>query len=342
MSKRTRVPRFVITPALRSAVTAALRQGVPGTVIADSFGIARSSVSNIAIEAGLRRRHSPRVPPERAAVIVARYLAGESGEILGAEFGIASKTVRELVRRSGGVVRDGCRVQRPLRHDAFDVLTPEAAYWLGMMFTDGTVNHRSSGQPEVALGLQKRDREHLVKFRDWLGSDHAIIEIPPKPGLFGMSGIQYRYQVRSHPLADRVEALGRYGPTPDPELAASPDFWRGVVDGDGTVGVYSGNPTLKVFGSDWLLGAFVEFLDSVGLRRTHRGRRPNVRPCQSIFAVGTSGTTAAGITKLLYADAVVALDRKAVNAAQIMSMQPPFIWACQRKPRDRSRRPIQD
>ena len=338
MSNRTGVPRTVLTPRLRAAVIEAVRQGIAGKVIADSFGICRSSVSNIAIEAGLRRATCPRVPAERAAVIVARYLAGESGDRLGPEFGIAARTVRELVRRSGGTVRDGKRVQGPLRHDAFDVLTPEAAYWLGMMFTDGTINHHSSGQPEIALGLQESDRGHLVKFRDFLGSEHAIIQIKPKPGLFGMSGIQYRYSVRSRPLADRVLALGRYGPSPAPELAASPHFWRACVDGDGTVGVYSGIPTLKLFGSEWLLEAFVEFLDSAGLRRTHRGRRPSVRPCQSIFAVSTTGTTAAGITKLLYGDATVALDRKAVKAAQIMSMEPPFIWSCHRKSRD----PIQD
>ena len=153
-----------------------------------------------------------------------------------------------------------------------------------------------------------------------------------------MSGIQFVYTARSQRLADRLDGLGRYGPAVGPELAASSDFWRGCIDGDGTVGVYSGIPTLKLFGSEWLLEAFVEFLDSAGLRRTHRGRRPSVRQCQSIFAVSTTGTTAAGITKLLYGDATVALDRKAVKAAQIMSMEPPFIWSCHRKSRD----PIQD
>ena len=161
MSKDTRTPRFVLTPVIKAAVADAVREGLPGKVIAMRFGIARSSVSNIAIEAGLRRSVSPRVPADKAAEIVPRYLAGESGDSLGAEFGIAGRTVRELVRRAGGTVRDGCPVQRPLRHDAFDVLTPEAAYWLGMMFTDGTISRRT-GQASIALGLKECDRGHLV------------------------------------------------------------------------------------------------------------------------------------------------------------------------------------
>lgn len=334
MSNGTRTPRIVLTPGLRAAVIAAVREGESGQVIAGRFGICRASVSNIAREAGIRRRVKvPKVPDERGAEIMARYVAGESSESLAAEYGTTSTTVRRVVLRSGGSTRPLGRVQGPLRHDAFDALTPEVTYWLGMMFTDGTINRRSSGQPEIALGLKECDREHLVKFRSFLGSGHAITEHPPKPGLFGMSGIQFRYSVRSRPLADRLDVLGRYGPAADPELAASPHFWRGCVDGDGTVGIYDGIPCLKLFGSDWLLGAFVEFLDSAGLRRARYGRPVNVRPCHGIFAVGTSGSTAVGITELLYADAPVALDRKAGKAAQIIPMQPPFVWACHRQAR---------
>ena len=181
MSNRTGVPRTVLTPALRAAVLAAVREGISGQLIADSFGICRSSVSNIAREAGIRRGVKvPRVPDERRAEITARYMAGDGSEDLATEYGTTSATVRRIVLGSGGSTRPLGRVQRPLRHDAFDVLTPEASYWLGMMFTDGTIGHRTDGQDNIALGLKACDRGHLVKFRDFLGSDHAITERAPK------------------------------------------------------------------------------------------------------------------------------------------------------------------
>ena len=147
----------------------------------------------------------------------------------------------------------------PLRHDALDVLTPDAAYWCGFIFTDGTIVHRTGirrgGQPEIAVVLQRRDRDHLVKLRDFLGSTHAITPVAPatvSPNIARPNGGQgtgaFRYSVRSQRLADRLTALGRYGPAVDPALAASCDFWRGCIDGDGTVGISCGIPQVEAGG----------------------------------------------------------------------------------------------
>jgi hypothetical protein len=322
-----------VPPEIRAAIIADVRRGDSRWDVKARYGIGRSTVDSIMAAADrgvLECVGSVPLTAEQRAEIASRYEAGEKTVDLAAEFGTGEYAIR-MVARAAGVIRRPARVQRPLRHDAFDVLTPEAAYWLGIFFTDGTINWRKDGQPQIALVLQERDREHLVKFRDFLGSDHAITPIPApkrrKPnGTKG--GPMSMYAVRSRPLADRLVALGRYGAAVDPELAASPHFWRGCIDGDGCIGVYSGIPSLKLFGSKWLLGAFVEFLDSAGLRRAYRGRPVNVRPHRKIFTVGTGSSTAVGITKLLYADATVALDRKAERAAQIIPMQPPFIWPC--------------
>jgi hypothetical protein len=191
VSKRTRVPRLVLTPGLRAAVIAAYEEGQHVRAIARNFGISAGSVGNIVSEVGLRRaREWHRLTAEQVPEVAARYLAGEESKDLGREFGVTAMTVRRAVQRSGAETRHQ-RQQRPLRHDAFDVLTPEAAYWLGIMFTDGFVNRRPSGQDAIGLGLQERDHGHLVKFRDFLGSDHAIVWKPPKRSLGGMGGVQY-------------------------------------------------------------------------------------------------------------------------------------------------------
>ena len=221
-------------------------------------------------------------------------------------------------------------MQRPLRHDAFDVLTPEAAYWLGVMFTDGTINRRTSGQPAIALGLQQRDRGTWSSSATSSAPIMRLRKSPQSPASSAQAASSSVFTAISRRLADHLDDLGRYGPAVDSGLAASRDFWRGCIDGDGCLNVSCGIPSLKLFGSEWLLGTFVEFLHSAGLRRSANGRPVNVRPCQSIFAVGTGGMTAVRITRLLYSDAVVALDRKAVTAAKIAVMEPPFIWPCNR------------
>ena len=253
---------------------------------------------------------------DQAAEIVSRYQAGEKSRDIAIAFGVSSALILETLRRSGVAASTPGAVPRPLRHDALDVLTPDAAYWCGFIFTDGTIVHRRGQQPEIAVVLQRRDRDHLVKLRDFLGSTHAIT--PVAPAAVALNGGQgtgaFRYSVRSQLLADRLIALGRYGPAVNPALTASRDFWRGCIDGDGTVSISCGIPQVKLVGSRWLLRAFVDFLGPIS-------RRPlNVRPARNIYVVSTRYSTAEKVIERLYVGASTALERKAAVATKILSM----------------------
>lgn len=304
-----------LPPETRAAIVAELRKGQLYSEICDRHQVSKNAVSKIAIKAGLRRNNRPSMLTiDQAADIVSRYQAGERSRDIAVAFGVSSALIWETLRRSGVAARTPGAVARPLRHDALDVLTPDAAYWCGFIFTDGTIVHRR-GQPEVAVVLQRRDRDHLVKLRDFLGSTHAIT--PVAPATVALNGGQgtgaFRYSVRSQRLADRLTALGRYGPAVNPALAASRDFWRGCIDGDGTVSISCGIPQVKLVGSRWLLRAFVDFLGPIS-------RRPlNVRPARNIYVVSTSYSTAEKVIERLYVGACTALDRKAAAASKILS-----------------------
>ncbi|MFG3422219.1 hypothetical protein [Micromonospora sp. NPDC048063] len=178
--------------------------------------------------------------PETAQdAAVTRALAGESltsiayqaGVTLGqlaTAYGITEPSVRGLVLRRGVPLR---RVVHTLRHDAFDELTPDACYWIGFLFADGSISYRRNHIPQISVGLAERDRAHLLKLRTFLGSTSVISA--PSP-----THHSCQFSVRSQRLADRLVALGRYQGPINARLVESRDFWRGVVDGDGSVGVY--------------------------------------------------------------------------------------------------------
>lgn len=310
-----------LPPETRAAIISELQQGYLYVAIMSRHGVSKNTVSKIAIKAGLRRmNHVRALTSEQEAEIVARYAAGERTGTIAASFDISRDLIWATLQRCGVAARDAseCHVIHSLRHDALDVLTPEAAYWCGIFFTDGTVGERKGGSPEVAVVLKHADRGHLVKLRDFLGSTHAITPVAPNVSVYRgqviRGGPAERYAVRSKHLAARLLELGRYGPRADPELTRSRDFWRGVVDGDGTVAVSCDIPQLKLFGSHWLLSAFVEFLGPVSSRRPL-----NVRPTKTSFVVSTSYKTAEKVVDRLYAGATVALDRKAADAALILA-----------------------
>lgn len=320
----TNVTRRTLLPGERAAILAEVQQGYPYDAIARRYGITKQTVSKIAVRNGARRNNKQGIlSSAQVAEMTSRYQAGERSKDIAASFGVTKSTVWEVLRRTGVPARPPGAVPFPLRHDALDVLTPEAAYWCGIFFTDGTVGKRPERrQHEVAVVLQKRDRGHLVKLREFLGSVHAITPVAPaevaKTSLTPYGGRgkgAFRFAISSSQIGERLLALGRYGPAVDPELAASRDFWRGVVDGDGTVSVSCGIPQVKALGTRWLLSAFVDFLGPVS-----SSRPLNVRPARSIYVVSTSYQTAVKVVDRLYVGATVALDRKAAMAERILSM----------------------
>jgi hypothetical protein len=242
------------------------------------------------------------------ATVVTRYAEGESSDGIARSLGVSAVAVRGLLHRRGVVLRSQREAQtrHSLRHDAFDVLTPDALYWCGFLFADGTLTPARSGAAGLAVVVSDRDRGHLDKLRAFLGSTHAITAIArPDVNARGAS----RFAVRSTQLHDRLEALGMTGGPLPPELAASHHFWRGVVDGDGSLGCYNGIPHLRLVGTAWLLAAFQAFIAA------ERISRATVRPHKTIYVVALCGRSATRGAAALYTDAPTSLTRK-LNAAR--------------------------
>jgi transposase len=246
--------------------------------------------------------------------IVQFYASGQSVAQLAKRFQVSVSTVHDLLHCHNVVLHSPQETAKKyqLRHDAFDELTPDAAYWIGFLFADGSVLRRGDAA-EVQVRLSERDRQHLVKLRTFLGSNHKIGDAPA--GNFGgyRSRPSARLTVGSRRLAQRLLSLGRYEGPIDGTLIQSRDFWRGIVDGDGSLGILaSGYAYIGLVGSRRLLEAFLVFLQENGL-----GARMTIRPDKTIFQVATAGHIAEKIVSLLYENATVALDRKAASAAKI-------------------------
>jgi hypothetical protein len=201
-----------------------------------------------------------------------------------------------------------------VNHKAFDVVTNDAAYWIGFLFADGSVIQQQKGAPVVQLRLSEIDRGHVENFRQFLGSTHAITTSPP--GNFGgyRSRASVRFALNSRRLAERLLEMGRYEGRIAPELAVSRHFWRGVVDGDGSIfTLKTGYSGISLVGSQRLLDAFLGFL-----RERNLSGRMTVWPHKSIYELSTAGHLAELIIDELYRNAATALDRKAAAAAPII------------------------
>jgi hypothetical protein len=114
-------------------------------------------------------------------------------------------------------------------YDIFETIdTEEKAYWLGFLFADGYV---SGTRHAVALDLQLKDKEHLMKFKSFLNSHVNITE----------DSFRCRMTITNKKFK---EDLIKLGCTPKKSLSlifpVIPDyllkhFIRGYFDGDGSI-----------------------------------------------------------------------------------------------------------
>lgn len=193
--------------------------------------------------------------------VAGRYLAGESTGDLGRAYGVSDVAISVCLRRQGVTVREPGWATRvyPIREDAFDRLTPDAAYWAGFLLADGCV----SAAGRITLVLKAADVEHVRAWLRFMGSDDRPIS---------NDGARARAQVSSRRVAAALAAHGVVvGKTftnvsTSSELARMPAFWRGMIDGDGTITLAKGThgPNVGLVGSPAIMEQYAEFPDGRG------------------------------------------------------------------------------
>lgn len=94
---------------------------------------------------------------------------------LASYFKVDKETMKNRLSELGLAIKNTNRVNKRIKSNYFsEIDTPEKAYWLGFLFTDGCVDHyHSTGR--IRLQLQEQDLEILEKFKEDLGLDCKII-----------------------------------------------------------------------------------------------------------------------------------------------------------------------
>ncbi len=243
--------------------------------------------------------------------MIQRYLAGETQETMARAYGLAWETIKEVLISNGVILRNRSEANRRYTLDeaAFDTITTESAYWIGLLMADGNIyQHPDSGSLTITLTLHHSDYAHLERFQSFLGSSRPITT--------NAQGIS-RVSVTSERLA---HALMRYGVVPRKTLTArvvglenNVDFWRGVIDGDGHLRLAT-PLRVNLHGSRLLMKQFAAFVHTYFL-----SCKATVRAVGKTASVTVYSNYAVGLAKLLYYSGAVALPRKLAIANAIMA-----------------------
>jgi hypothetical protein len=262
--------------------------------------------------------------------VASRYLGGESTRKLAKAFGVDQKVIASVLKKRGIVLRDVRKSSRLTTIDetVFDDPGEEGRYWIGYLMADGCVTRdRRHDSWTVSLVASEKDAAHIERFRAFLGSNAAILRRPERVGLMpggyhSTTRAHVRFSATSKPLAT---ALSRYGVVPRKSLTACviglgacPHFWRGAVDGDGTVSWQTiGSkqfPFIQLVGSRDLVRQFYEFAKAAVPGIGHGIERQ-----VNIFKFRTAGRLAASLIRILYGNCTVSLTRKWAVAREVLA-----------------------
>ena len=115
-----------------------------------------------------------------------------------------------------------------INEDFFSIWSPEMAYVLGLLITDGCVSETGN------VSLCINDRDLLEKVKKVMGSEHKIISSKHQKGLysFHFSREKLTKDLKELCVVPRKSLIVKLPGVPHDYLA---DFIRGVFDGDGSV-----------------------------------------------------------------------------------------------------------
>lgn len=175
---------------------------------------------------------------EEEARIGELYLSGYSTKEIMRMYGLSHHISISAALDRQGVERRSpteSNMKYDLNIDTFDVIdTEEKAYWWGFLWADGCVHINKEGRPVFSMQLQKRDKHHLVRFQDFIGSTHELFNRQDAPG--------WKITIGNIPFCESLIRLGIEVGRPNirPILNYLPEHlihhWvRGFMDGDGTV-----------------------------------------------------------------------------------------------------------
>jgi len=146
--------------------------------------------------------------------------------------------------------------------------TEDKAYWLGFIAADGYLRHQNY-QYLLGINLQYQDVNHLNKLNSNINSNYPVHKrsVNKNGKIYKMACLS----INSKQIFDDLNNLGitcnKSHIVSAPKISTDllRHFWRGVFDGDGTIGCYGKDSqwSLSLYGNKFMLDDFKNFVRNI-------------------------------------------------------------------------------
>lgn len=242
--------------------------------------------------------------------IIDLYINGWKMNEIGKKFACKPEKISEVLRNNDVQIKKNRTTNRLLNEDYFNSIdSPTKAYFLGLLFTDGSVCNDRKRQTNISIGLQESDKAILERLKKELNSGSALNYSKRK----GKNG-EFNFSVRSNKIAND---LAKYNIIPNKTylidnlilpVGYEKDFIRGFIDGDGSIYFSANRWHVNITShSKQILEQIRNICDAWIKKNNHN----TVTECNDVYKITWNGIYAQQLLKVLYYNNCCSIARKA-------------------------------
>ena len=208
------------------------------------------------------------------------------------------------------------------------LLDPEFAYLFGFLQTDGCLSKSSKRKNEyfrLAVEISARDTDLIEKIQKIWPVKSSVSSRTRNTNFCK----NYKSICWSSCNQEIIKKLIEFGlpPGKKSEIISPPkenfseiDYYRGLIDGDGSLGFSSGKPFISLCtASEKVAYGFIDFVNKFCCRVNSN---PNRNKRDNVFNVQFSRHVAKSIIKVLYYEKCFSLERKMIKAKSVLLWEP--------------------
>ncbi len=201
----------------------------------------------------------------------------------------------------------------------FNLNTPFNSYLIGILQTDGSHYETTRNRGKITLEVSKRDADIITKINNNL-IQHSSISTRIRDTNFkkdyesitlGIFDLEFRTETKKYlPVGKKSDIITM------PNNVIKSDYWRGIVDGDGSLGITKNNLPFISFAtaSEILANQFLAYIkEIVGVEKTAvRNKRDN------IYNIMLTNENAQILVEELYYENCFGIDRKINKSKEVL------------------------
>ena len=240
--------------------------------------------------------------------IIDLYKQGYSMAKLGKLWGCNPSTIKNILNPYGESGRTLSEARRntlgyTISEDIFEEInTPEKAYWLGVMYSDGFIS-KTKYTNKFGISVAEKDKVWLEKFKQFLNYNGEIHSYKVNDSGYKPGTPYVRLLIGNNKIVADLEKWGVVEHKSKkldriPDIQFKEDFIRGYIDGDGSL--RKDFPNIRICGT-------YDFLTDIA---NYLKLNYHIYQDKTIYNLAYNTKESTYLEKTLYQDAKYYLDRK--------------------------------